>query len=76
MHSGLFLCRVECVLRGSSDTDPNGANWSCDLAMHLLLQEVPNMLGRSLCAKKTLRWGDGQLRAFFAWVYLTASLVD
>lgn len=38
------FCRVECILCGSSGADPNSANWSCDLAVHLLLQEVPTML--------------------------------
>lgn len=35
---------MECVLRGSTGTDPDSGNGSCGLAVHLLLQEVPNVL--------------------------------
>lgn len=38
------FCRVECVLRGSTGNDPDSGNGSCGLAVHLLLQEVPNVL--------------------------------
>lgn len=35
-----LIQRVECILCGSSGIDTNTANWSCVLAVHLLLQET------------------------------------
>jgi hypothetical protein len=73
VHFGLFFCRVECILCGSSGIDTNTANWSCVLAVHLLLQEVPNMLVH--CVQRRC-WGDGQLRSSLLGFVLTAQLVD
>ena len=39
-----LFSRVECVLCDNTGSHSRGAHRGCNLALHLLLQEVPGML--------------------------------